>query len=1248
MLLCLGSVVRAERDTLGVGRGISFVENTGQWAQNFRYEAQLHDAALFAEEGQLTIALRQHVEHPQPYFGEVHYAAYRMRFVGATNGSPDGLFQQEGYSNYYLGNDPGRWRSRVKSYATVSYADLYPNIDLEIYGAEKALKYNFIVHPGGSPEQIVIEYEGTDGVEVTHGGELRVRTAVRDIIEFKPYVFQSDGAKEIEVASRWRVSKLKGGLYRATIELGSYDAESDLVIDPTLLFSTYSGSTADNWGATAAYDASKNVYTAGLVFGVGYPTSLGAYQMSFGGGEVDVGIFKFDSSGAQRLYATYLGGTSSDMPHSMIVNSFNELILFGTTGSDDFPTTTGAYQTTFGGGQSVDYLSSLIAFQQGSDIFVSRFSEDGTQLQASTYIGGSGNDGLNYRQYYNANTMTVMAGNDSLYYTYGDGARGEIITDNLNNIYVGSTTFSNDFPTTAGCVQPASGGGQDGVVFKLDHNLRNLLWSSYLGGTSDDAIYSIDVDSVYNLLVCGGTSSDDFPLIEGGYQSAYGGGSTDGFVSKISYDGSTLMASTYVGERFYDQLYFVRVGKNDAVFLYGQTYPMGSSMIRNASYSVYNSGMLLMQMKKDLSDVVWSTVFGTNGRINLSPTAFGVDICNRVYAAGWGRDFVGYGGVGWNSKGTTGMETTTDAYSSTTDGQDFYLMSLDANAASLRYATFFGELHGGTVTRGSDHVDGGTSRFDRLATLYQSVCGSCGGQQGFPTTATAWSTVNNSKNCNNVVFRFNIANDFPVAEFTLPPTGCAPYTLQLENTGRGDSFEWFFGDGSTSSETSPTHTYTAQGTYTITLVAHLTDGCHIADTIRHTVQVLGPENHVHLLESLCNGTPVQIGVAPSLGATYAWSGDPVSDSTVANPWISNTGIYILKTTAEGCSQIDTFKVNAYTLIDQQQAIGISCHDSINGGYTFRLGEELVPDSISIVVVPTRPVRPITEEGGRYFFTIDSLAPDTAYHLHVEGYGCAFDCDVRLPNPPRPTYNKEATTALCTDSCAGSIYIQYNLGVIPELSYSDTLRSGLCPGVYVTELISNGCPLSDTTTIVRDHSLDNLTATAERTEIVLGESVRLHAYAPADSFGMASYYWSPASDVDNPSLRDPLATPTTTTACYTVTATSPAGCTATDTVCIHCTEITCGAPDFVIPNAFTPNEDGYNDRVCFNTDVLADFEIAIYNRWGQCVYRSTDASECWEGIYHDTPCPAGVYMYTCRVRCRNGIETDFKGDITLIR
>lgn len=1251
---------RNERDTLGVGTQVSFVRNDGQWDARVHYEAQLHDAALFLESDGLTVALRQHIAHPpapfkgSPNGSHVAMHAYKMRFAGGGT-VPMGEAMQEGYSNYYLGDDPAGWHSRVPSFAVARYSDLYAGIDLELYTASDALKYNFIVHPGADPSTIMIEYIGTDGVSLTKEGNLRIRTSVRDIIELQPYTYQrgSDG-KEREVKSRWRVETTKAQdneatkVYKVSVEVEDYDKGRDLVIDPVvrLRFSTYTGSTADNWGTTGTYDSHKNTYTAGLVFNIGYPVSLGAYDTTFNGngGIADIGIFKLDSTGQHRLYATYLGGAQADMPHSLYVNALDELLVFGTTGSSNFPTTADAYRRTHAGGSEIKYENApQIPFPNGSDLFVSRLSADGSRLEASTLIGGNGNDGLNYKSRYNSDISVIMHGNDSLYYNYGDGARGELITDAFGNVYVASTTNSSNFPTTEGASQRHHSLYQDAVVFKLDYNLHTLLWSTYLGGTGDDAAYSIDLDEEMNPIVCGGTNSRHFPTTAGTLQPSYGGGSADGFVTKLSGNDGSIMASTYIGSAAYDQIYFVRMGNNGETFLFGQTKATGSTMIENAGYSVPGSGMLLQRISNDLTQRRWSTVFGTPGRINLSPTAFAADICNRVYAAGWGRDFVGYDNVHWYTVGTTGMQTTNDAYCDSTDGQDFYIISIADDASSMYYASFIGEYHDPSDgdPHGSDHVDGGTSRFDRLATLYQSVCASCKASQNFPTTAGAWCNSNRSGNCNNAVFRFNVTDDFPVAEFIPPQAGCAPYTVSLHSTGRG-SLLWDFGDGTTSTETNPTHTFSAPGTYTITLVASLPGGCSETDTQRHTLVVLDPNTGImHPTITACNGESVTIGVMPAPGASYTWLTPGVDNPGIPSPTVDSAGVYVLRTDVAGCSQTDTFVVRTIKLIYKEQIDSISCRDSVDGRVTLLLNQGIEIDSITYSSVPPIPIS--TTDTSIVF---NSLAPEVNYTLNVSGYNCQYTKQLKLANKSVPPYTKKVSAPLCDDSCLGTIYIRCLGDDIPESQIIDTLLTGLCPGTYVTTLIAyDGCPLVDTSKILRNHTLDSLRVWADDSVIWDGESTTLHAAIPSDQY--VTYIWSPAGTLNRTDIANPVATPTDSITVYTLTATS-GGCSRTETVTVRCREVICGAPLFNIPNAFTPNADGINDAVCFNTEQLSEFSIAIFNRWGEAVYRSDDPTQCWDGTYRGTPCPAGVYTYTCHITCFGNHTNDLKGDITLIR
>ncbi|HET6991608.1 MAG TPA: SBBP repeat-containing protein, partial [Bacteroidia bacterium] len=450
---------------------------------------------------------------------------------------------------------------------------------------------------------------------------------------------------------------------------------------------------------------------------------VGAFQTTFGGGgfggnsyPFDISLTKYNPTGSALLYSTYLGGSDNEQPQSIIVDNNNNLFVIGRTYSSNYPVTPGAYDVSFNG---------------GADIVVTKFNPAGTALLGSTFIGGTGDDGVNI-------TADFYTWN-SLKYNYGDDGRSDINTDAAGNCYVASNTQSVNFPTTPGAFQTSFGGGlQDAVVFKFNSTLTSLAFSTFLGGNANDAGYSIALNSSNEVYVSGGTSSLNFPTTPGVLHTAYMGGSADGYVAHFDPSGSALLQSTFIGTGSYDQAYFVQLDQSFNVYLYGQT--SGPYPVTPGVYSNPNSGQFIHKLDPTLSSTVYSTVFGSGTMSpNISPAAFLVDTCENVYTSGWGGQCIPYGSTGT----TNGMPVTSGAFQTTTDGCDFYFFVLKKNALSLWYATYFGGPSGT-----DEHVDGGTSRFDKNGVIYQSVCAGCGGTSNFPTTAGAWSQTNNSFNCN--------------------------------------------------------------------------------------------------------------------------------------------------------------------------------------------------------------------------------------------------------------------------------------------------------------------------------------------------------------------------------------------------------------------------------------------------------------------------------------------------------------------
>ena len=533
--LCIGIMTNGychKRDSLSL-KQLSFVANHGQWEEQILYKAKLNGAVLFAEADRLTLVLPDQrqlsdfyeakLDASLSHNGLIDASAYQMVFKGCSpsvNISAQDKYDY--YHNYFLGNDMRQWASKVPLYHEISYINLYDGIDLRIYQDGRRLKYEYVVAAGADPRQITVEYAGVNGLTLSDGN-LIIKTDIGQTVEMAPYAYQLSDQKEIiPVNCKFNIKKNV-----INYQLEDYDKSKTLIIDPILIFSSYSGSTADNWGFTATYDKHGNLYGGGIAFGIGYPTQIGHhYQIDYGGGACDVAISKFDSTGSFLYYSTYLGGTASECPHSMFVNDNDELYVFGTTGSYTFPSTEQAYDNTFNGGTAIT-VNTTVTFPNGTDIFIAKFSADGDSLLASTFIGGHSNDGLN--------TGAPLKKN------YADESRGEIIVDGQSNVYVVSCTYSDDFPTTPGCFQPTYSGGKDGCVLKMDQNLSHLIWSSYFGSAADEACYSMDVATNNSIYLCGGTTSVNLATSPTAVQNMYGGGICDGFVAHISENGDQLL-----------------------------------------------------------------------------------------------------------------------------------------------------------------------------------------------------------------------------------------------------------------------------------------------------------------------------------------------------------------------------------------------------------------------------------------------------------------------------------------------------------------------------------------------------------------------------------------------------------------------------------------------------------------------------------------------------------------------------------
>lgn len=921
----------------------AFLENKGQWGSHVFFKNKIEGGNMWVEQGRVLFQLQDYSQLQEAHFAKKEFKddltfrekLVELRFVDALEVSKvEKKGATEHYYNYFIGNDKSKWASEVLGFEEFTLKEIYKGIDLRFIEQEKQIKYEFIVAPNVEPNQVKLKYSYQDELKIDQDGNLIINTELGKIIEEKPYAYQIVNGKIIEIPCEYELNE-----NFVTFNLGDYNKRVSLIIDPTLVFATYNGAVSDNFGMTATYGQDGSAFTGGTIYGNSHPMpDPNAFDINSNFTVTNVGtittdafIAKYSEDGTNMLWATFYGGGNNtqgtDVPHSLICDAADNVYVFGSTSSLDFPIVNG-FQSTHGGGTPIAISSNGTNFGiAGTDIYVAKFSANGHNLLGSTYVGGDKNDGVNYM---------ISAGNypnpgayDSLTTNYGDQFRGEIMLDSLNNIIVGSCTRSANFPTS-NAFQTSLEGQQDGVIFKLKNDFSTLLFSSYYGGAKADAIYSVKIDSSYNIVFGGGTTSLDLNTTTGVYQSANAGGQADGFIGKLSPNGYNLTNSTYIGTPNYDQVFFVEIDRLDNVFVLGQSNG-GAFPVTNAAYSNPNSSQFIAKLNPDLTILESSTVFGSgNPTFDISPSAFLVDICGNMYVSGWG------GSVFPGTPSLAGMPITPDAFQSTPpSGYDFYLMVIEREFNSLLYGTYLGSQSS------KEHVDGGTSRFDKNGVVYQGVCGGCGGFSDFPTTPGAWSNQNLANNCNALTFKFDF-NLIPNAEFTVDTEiGCAPLVVNFNNlSSDSDSYLWDFGNGNVDSTTlEPVITYNIPGIYEVKLL--VTDSiCLITDTAFITIEVLPAIDLEDFTDiSLCEpDTIILTADANGTANSFVWSSNNQFSDTL-NLSITDSTL-VLNNPIDGWYYIEAS--NGYcSAIDSVQFSFTSASLSLDGNTNLCFGEEAV-------------------------------------------------------------------------------------------------------------------------------------------------------------------------------------------------------------------------------------------------------------------------------------------------------------------
>jgi hypothetical protein len=639
------------------------------FSKSVAFPALLPTAEQFRE----TFAAREETPVPSPESQAQAPAVFRMKLVGANpHAKVTGLEELPGKSNYFIGNDPKKWRTKVPNYAKVKYKDVYPGVDLVYYGNEGQLEYDFLVAPGADPRQIALDLgtalapsKGTDKrypLRIDPNGELVVGTDGGEVIFHKPVVYQRRADNGQMTKHQGQKSEdedfldahyvLRG--IRVTFEVADYDKTRPVVIDPVLVYSTYLGGSDEDLGIGIAVDALGNGYVTGYTYSSDFPTTPGAFQTTFRGRSgcnigltgfsTDAFVSKLNAAGSALVYSTYLGGSNGceglGTGMGIAVDASGNAYVSGSTSSSDFPTTPGAFQTTFAPGYE--------------NVFITKLNAAGSALPYSTYLGGGGEEGVFQPE--------------------------GIAVDASGAAYVTGWTSSSNFPTTPGAFQTTfsgESGDSDAFITKLNATGSAVVYSTYLGeiDVGGFAPGGIALDALGNAYVTGSTSSSNFPTTPGAFQTTYGGGLVDGFITKLNAAGSTLLYSTYLGGNGDDWSTGIATDASGNAYVTGTTSSSDFPTTPGALQTTFGgyADVFITKLNAAGSAVAYSTYLETDAIGWFGGIA--LDALDNVYVTGFAE---------------SNFPTTPGAFQINCEGLCAFVSKLNAAGSALLYSTYLG------------------------------------------------------------------------------------------------------------------------------------------------------------------------------------------------------------------------------------------------------------------------------------------------------------------------------------------------------------------------------------------------------------------------------------------------------------------------------------------------------------------------------------------------------------------------------
>jgi hypothetical protein len=676
---------------------LTFEANTGQADKGVKFLSRGSGYGLYLTGNEAVLTLRKTAfgaarpglqRRLRPIQKSAPSDVVRMHLAGASGkAEPMGEEQLPGTANYFIGNDPAKWRTSIPTYAKVRYAGIYPGIDLVYHGnpsAEGQLEFDFVVASDADPRPIRVRFGAPNRLRLAANGDLVVTTANGALAFRKPLIYQIADGRRQRVAGGFALL----GKHTVGFRLGSYDRAKALVIDPVLAYSTYLGGSAQfgDQGHAIGVDSAGNVYVAGQTFSTDFPVTKGAYQTTNHAANQYTNVFvtKLNATGTALVYSTYLGGSVRDIGSAIAVDSAGNAYVAGRALSSDFPVTQGAFQTT-----------NHAAVNGNATAFVTKLNPTGTALVYSTYLGGTGL---------------------SAEYPFFGEEGNAIAVDSAGNAYVSGETFSVDLPVTPGAYQTTNHAAaselSNAFVTKLNAAGTALVYSTYLGGSGGrgngvgDTSNAIAVDSAGNAYVAGETFSTDFPVTPGAYQStnkAAANQDTNAFVTELNPTGTALVYSTYLGGSGGDIASAIAMDTAGNVYVAGQAgstdFPVTQGAFQTTNHATtYGTNAFVTKLNPADTALVYSTYLGgSGGAVNQSLTLVhkGGDQASGLAIDGSGNAYV------TGSTASADFPVTQGAYQTTNHdqpgcvggcigGYNAFITELNSTGSALVYSTYLG------------------------------------------------------------------------------------------------------------------------------------------------------------------------------------------------------------------------------------------------------------------------------------------------------------------------------------------------------------------------------------------------------------------------------------------------------------------------------------------------------------------------------------------------------------------------------